>query len=58
MKIQYIEPFYQKGVNTWIDTDKNPAIDPPVEKYPDEANILCSTDCPGANGVVASTVPR
>jgi hypothetical protein len=54
MKQQYIEPFYQPGVNTWIDIDKTPGIDPPFEKAADEEGVACSTECPGANGGIVS----
>lgn len=54
MKKQYIEPFHQAGVNTWIDIDKTPGVDPCFEDFPDEGNIACSTECPSANGVIVS----
>jgi hypothetical protein len=55
MKKGYVEPFYKPGVHTWIDVDKNPASDPCVENFPDEALVLCSTECPTANGAIHDT---
>ncbi|EPE27941.1 hypothetical protein GLAREA_04732 [Glarea lozoyensis ATCC 20868] len=55
MKKEYIEPFYKPGVNAWIDVDKDPPSDPCVKNFPDEGTVLCSTECPTANGGVHDT---
>jgi hypothetical protein len=55
IKKGYIEPHFGPGVNTWIDIDKNISSDPCFEDFPDEALVLCSTECPTANGVIHDT---